>query len=73
MIDIVGLHLDHALELVQRELHLQPEVERAVPPRGTPERAGVWRVIRADLSRGRITAAFFPLPETGCAKENAQE
>ena len=65
MIDIIGLHLDRALELAQSELGLRPEVERAVPPRGVPEREGVWRVVRADLSRGRITAAFFPLPETG--------
>ena len=65
MIDIIGLNLDRALELVHSEMNLRPEVEQAVPPRGNPDRAGVWRVVRADLSRGRITAAFFPLPETG--------
>lgn len=72
MIDIVGLNLELALEFVRSNFGFEPEVERAVPPKGVPQRAGIWRVVRSDISCGRITAAFFPLPITDCGESHEE-
>ena len=65
MIDIIGLEIEKALQIVFEKTGAAPAVERTVPPRGVPCEKGVWRVVRADLARGCITAAFFPLPGEG--------
>ncbi len=54
--DVVGMQLDRALETLG-----DMRVEQAVPPRGVPEREGVWRVVRADIEGASLTAAFFPV------------
>lgn len=64
--DVLGMELDAALLLLGE----QTEVERAMPPRGLPCERGVWRVVRADAAHGRITAAFFPAPETEKVRED---
>ena len=66
--DVLGMELDAALLLLGE----QPEVERAIPPRGLPCERGVWRVVRAEAARGRITAAFFPAPEAEKAQEEQE-
>ena len=65
MMNVIGLELEKALELIKKETGAVPEVERTSPPRGLPCENGLWRVVRADLARGCITAAFFPLPVDG--------
>ena len=65
MIEIIGLEIDKALQIAFEKTGAVPAVERAVPPRDVPCETGVWRVVRADLVRGCITAAFFPLPGDG--------
>jgi len=65
MMNVIGLELDKALALIKCETGVEPAVEKTSPPRGLPCENGLWRVVRADLSRGCITAAFFPLPGEG--------
>ena len=71
MMKVIGLELDKALALIKNDTGVEPAVEKTSPPRGLPCENGLWRVVRADLSRGCITAAFFPLPSAG--EEHAEE
>ncbi|MDO4740169.1 MAG: hypothetical protein Q4A66_05835 [Eubacteriales bacterium] len=70
MTQIVGLELEQAVDRFRRETGREPAVEKTAPPRGLPCERGLWRVVRADFSRGCITAAFFPQP---VREDRAQE
>jgi hypothetical protein len=63
MTGVIGWELERALQALQAETGAKIEVERVLPPRGEPYAAGVWRVIRCDPARGRVTAALFPSPK----------
>ena len=63
MTDVIGWELERALKALAGEQGVPFEVERVLPPRGEPYDGGVWRVIRVDRARGRVTAALFPSPK----------
>jgi len=65
MMHLVGLELERAKAIFEKETGAIPEVEKTSPPRGLPCEEGVWRVVRVDRARSCVTAAFFPLPREG--------